>query len=315
MAAASASIIAALAVPWLWQPITVAAALAQTLRNAAQRHLTGDLGALGATLVRFLYGLPFALLWLLLLRGLTADEPLPALGLRFFLWTALGGIAQIAATAALLRVMAERNFALGVAYSKTEVIQVAIIGAVLLADPLSLAGLAAILVATAGVVLLSLPKGSRSLGAIAAGWTSRPALLGLASGTGFAISAAGFRGAALSLGIEAASAAAYTLAFAQLIQTVALGGWLLLRQRRVIIAVLRAWRVSLLAGFMGALASMLWFTAMAMEPVAHVRTLGLVELLFSYVVSARVFRERLSLMEVAGFVLLGLGLVGILRLN
>ena len=87
---------------------------------------------------------------------------------------------------------------------------------------------------------------------------------------------------------------------------------LLWRQRTVVIEVLRAWRVSLLAGAMGALGSACWFTAMAMEPVAHVRTLGLVELYFSYVVSQRFFRERLSPRELAGFILLALGLVGIL---
>jgi len=41
---------------WLWIPITLWAAFAQTLRNAAQRHLTADLGTLGATLVHQIPG-------------------------------------------------------------------------------------------------------------------------------------------------------------------------------------------------------------------------------------------------------------------
>src|SRR5258707_13739865 len=113
--------------PWLWMPITIGAALAQTLRNAAQRHLTSELGTLGATLVRFLYGLPFAVLWLLLLH-VQFDSTGPDINLHFLAWIVLGGMSQIVATALLLRVMAERNFALGVAYSKTEIVQVAIIG-------------------------------------------------------------------------------------------------------------------------------------------------------------------------------------------
>ncbi|MGA7984801.1 MAG: EamA family transporter, partial [Burkholderiales bacterium] len=92
-------------------------------------------------------------------------------------------------------------------------------------------------------------------------------------------------------------------------QTLLLGGWLLARNVEAVLRVLRAWRASLFAGFMGAAASAGWFTAMAIEPVAHVRTLGLVELLFSYVVSRRVFRERLSRVELAGIALLTLGLV------
>src|SRR5262249_31788153 len=112
---------------WLWIPITLCAALAQTLRNAAQRQLTKSLGTLGATLVRFLYGLPFALLGLggvPLIGGYALATP----NLAFAGWVVLGGLAQITATALLLRVMQERNFTLGVAYSKSELIQVAVFG-------------------------------------------------------------------------------------------------------------------------------------------------------------------------------------------
>jgi drug/metabolite transporter (DMT)-like permease len=178
----------------------------------------------------------------------------------------------------------------------------------------SLPAAAAIVVATMGVMLVSFPPGERTLRAFFVGWTSRTAMLGLASGGFFAISAVGYRGGALSLETPSVVlAAAATLVWAQAMQSVALGGWLLVRAPAVIQAVLRAWRVSLLAGLMGALASMGWFTAMAMEPVAHVRTLGLVELLFSYAISLKVFREKLGRMEVAGMALLVLGLVGILN--
>ena len=119
-------------------------------------------------------------------------------------------------------------------------------------------------------------------------------------------------GRALSLAAENAFiAAATTLIWAQTIQTVALGGWLLARNPATIGAVIRAWRVSLLAGMFGALASAGWFTAMALEPAAHVRTLGLVEVLFSYLVSLRLFRERLSALEITGLALLVLGVATI----
>jgi len=299
---------------WAWIPITLAAALAQTLRNAAQRHLTADLGALGATLVRFFYGLPFALAWLLIAwLAITPGQPLPGVTGSFLMWTVVASLTQIAATALLLRCMEERNFALGVAYAKTDVIQVALFGFVLLGDRIGIVPIIAILVATAGVVLVSLPSGARSAAAIAQGWTSRAALLGLGSGAAFAMAAVGYRGAALALMTSSiVLAAAYSLVAAQLLQTILLGGYLLWRQRTVVIEVLRAWRVSLLAGAMGALGSACWFTAMAIEPVANVRTLGLVELYFSYVVSQRFFRERLSPRELAGFILLALGLLGVL---
>ncbi len=306
-----------LGVAWAWIPITIAAALAQTLRNAAQRHLTGDLGALGATLVRFLYGLPFALAWLAVAWLVIAPTlPLPTITPAFLVWTVVAALSQIAATALLLRCMQERNFALGVAYAKTEIIQIAVFGLVLLGDPVHLVAIVSILVATTGVILVSLPADSRSLATVARGWASRAALLGLCSGAAFGMAAVGYRGSALALGTPSiVLAASYSLVWAQVFQTLLLGGYLLVREAPVVTAVLREWRVSMLAGSMGALGSACWFTAMAIEPVAHVRTLGLIELYFSYVVSRRVFRERLSGAELAGFVLLAIGVLGIVAMR
>jgi drug/metabolite transporter (DMT)-like permease len=296
-----------IATEWLWIPVTLWAAFAQTVRNAAQRHLTAELGTLGATLVRFLYGLPFAALWLLAVSIFTSSA-LPAANRPFLGWVALGAVSQIAGTAFLLRTMQERNFALGVAYSKTEILQVAVFGLAFLGDPLGPASIAAVLCGTLGVLLLS-PVG------LAGGWTSRSALLGLASGAGFALSAVGYRGAALALeGTPFLMAAAATLLAAQILQTLLLGGWMAAREFASVLRVLRAWRASLLAGFMGAAASAGWLTAFAIEPVAHVRTLGLVELVFSYAVSRRLFREKLSRRELGGMALLALGVILVLQL-
>lgn len=296
---------------WLWIPVTVWAAFAQTVRNAAQKSLTASLGTLGATLVRFLYGLPFALLWLAALCAWTG-EPVPQSGAAFWGWVALGGLSQIAATAFLLAAMQERNFALGVAYSKTEVLQLALLGAVFLGDALAPGAVLAVLAGTIGVMLLSPVDRERPLRTLLAGWTSKASLLGIASGAGFALAAVGYRGAALALpGAGFLMAAATALAAAQFLQTIALGGWLALREPAVIGRALREWRRSLLAGFMGAAASVGWFTAFALEPAAHVRTLGLVELVFSYLVSRRLFRERLTRLEVAGMSLLALAVAAI----
>lgn len=289
---------------WWWIPITVWAAFAQTVRNAAQRSLTAELGTLGATLVRFLYGLPFALLWFLCVESF-AKEQTPTPNIRFLGWVLIGAVSQIAATALLLRTMQERNFALGVAYSKSEVLQVALFAFVFLGDPVTLPLAVAVASGTGGVLLLS----SQGLKwGWARGWTTRPALLGLASGAGFALASVGYRGAALALDDTSfLMAAAFTLLLAQALQTLLLGGWLLARAPATVANVLRAWRRSLLAGFMGAAASAGWFTAFALEPAAHVRTLGLVELIFSYLVSLKLFRERLSGLELAGMALLVVG--------
>lgn len=302
-------------VAWAWVPIVVAAAMAQTARNAAQRSLTAQVGTLGATLVRFLYGLPFAALAVVLLQGFS-DAPLalPPFDAAFFGWVAFGAVSQIAATAFLLGAMKERNFIVAVAYSKTEVLQVALFAAVALHEVPAWMTLLAIGVASAGVLILSLPQRARAKPGEAAdparGWGGRVAMLGLASGAGFALSAVGYRGAALQMpGLSPWMAAGWAVLFAQALQSLLLGGWLALRSPEALSGIRRAWRISLLAGGMGALASLGWFTGFALRPAADVRMLGLVEVLFSYLVSRRLLREKLGLAEQAGLALVAIGLV------
>jgi drug/metabolite transporter (DMT)-like permease len=248
--------------------------------------------------VRFLYGLPYAILFLLVVSHFTGIA-YPRLNPVFWMWVTIGAISQTAATALLLRTMQERNFALGVAYSKTEVLQVAIFALVFLGDALTLPAVLAVVSGTIGVMLFS-PFEWKS-------FSSRTLLLGIGSGAAFAMSAVGYRGAALALDTNFLLAAACTLVAAQAISTVVLGGWMASREREKLLSVFKAWGKSQLPGFMGAAASAGWFTAFAIEPAAHVRTLGLVELVFSYLVSLKLFREKLTPRELGGMVLLALG--------
>jgi len=293
----------------LWIPVTVFAAFAQTVRNAAQRQLIVELGTLGATLVRFLYGLPFALAWLVVVAIVLRDAA-PHPTLAFYAWAFACGISQIAGTAFLLQTMRERNFAVGVAYSKTEVVQVAIFSLVLLGDRLNVPAALAVASGTAGVLLLAPADRERPFASLIEGLASRSALLGLACGAGMAMAAVCFRAATQVAGTPSfALAAAFTLVVAQALQTLMLGGWLCLRAPDVIVRTLKAWRASLFAGLMGAAASAAWFTAFAIQSVTYVRTVGLIEMLFSYVVSRRIFREHLSGREIAGMVLIVSGVV------
>ena len=294
---------------WLWIALTVGAAFAQTFRNAAQRHLTATLGTLGATLVRFLYGLPFTLLWLAAV-ALVGHFAWPALSALFVLWVVLAAVTQLIAAALLVQVMHERNFALGVAYSKTDIMLVAVFAFFMLGEAVAPMVATAIGVGTIGVMLLSPADPQHPFKALLTGWTTRSALLGLACGANFAFSGVSIRAASFALpDVHFALTAAIILFGAQLIQTLLLGGWLLARTPQTLVAIGREWRTSLFAGCMGATASIGWFTAVAIEPIAHVRTLGLVELLFGYVVSRRLFREKLSRREIGGMLLLTLGLV------
>lgn len=296
---------------WLWVPIVLWAALAQTARNAAQRSLVAQAGTLGATLARFLYGIPFAAACVLLLHALPATAaPVPAFGGAYFGWLLLGAVGQLAATAALLAAMKQRNFVVGVAYSKTDALQVALFGSLFLHELPAAVTLLAMALATAGVVLLSLPQKGPHLEGRA--WTSAAAWYGLASGAGFALSAVGYRGAALQLpGVPPWLTGAWGVLLAQSLQTVLLGGWLALKAPAALRATVTAWRVSTVAGAAGALASMGWFTAFALTTAANVRTLGMVEVVFSYLVSRRFLREKLVRMEQGGLALVVVGLLAL----
>src|SRR5271169_6959465 len=175
---------------WLWAVFTVIAAFTQTVRNAMQRELTGSLGAVGATHVRFLFGFPFALVFLGILLWWTG-APLPRPEPKFWLWVIDGAFAQVAATALMLAAMNERSFVVTIAYIKTEPIQVALFGLILLGDVVTWPMMIAIIVATSGVIIMSTKPGGM-VGGI------KPTLLGLASGGMFALSAIGYRGAILN---------------------------------------------------------------------------------------------------------------------
>ncbi|MCW5649530.1 MAG: DMT family transporter [Ramlibacter sp.] len=300
---------------YAWVPIVLWAALAQTARNAAQRSLVAQAGTLGATLARFAYGLPFAAAWVAVLHALPATvAAVPAFHAGYFAWLLLGAVSQLAATAFLLLAMKQRNFVVGVAYSKTDALQVALFATLFLRELPGWITLLAMGLATAGVVLLSLPRKAAAVpeGGVRA-WAGMAALYGLASGAGFALSAVGYRGAALQLpGVSPWLSGGWGVLWAQAIQTLLLGGWLAWRAPASLRAIATAWRVSVLAGSAGALASIGWFTAFALTSAANVRTLGMVEVVFSYAVSHRLLREKLAPAEQAGLLLVLAGVVSLL---
>jgi drug/metabolite transporter (DMT)-like permease len=290
------------AYPWLWIIFTVIAAAAQTVRNAMQRELTGTLGTLGATHVRFLFGFPFALVFLATLM-LWSGARLPHTGWAFWLWVLDGSAAQIAATALMLVAMGERSFVVTIAYLKTEPIQVAIFGLVFLGDAVTPLMMVAIVVATTGVVIMSTKPGGMVGGV-------NPTLLGLSSGSMFALSAIGYRGAILSLGLpNYMMAATFTLAIGLVATTIMLSLYLLLRAPGVMTAILKAWQRSMFAGFMGAFASQFWFLGFALTSAANVRTLALIEVLFAQLVARFAFGQRTTLREAGGMALVVAGVV------
>lgn len=287
---------------WSFIPIAVAAAALQTARNGLQRGLLDDVGPWGATLVRFLFGLPFALAWLGVVI-LWSDGAAVSLDGAFVACAIAGGIAQILATAALLIAMKRTSFALGTAFQNASLPLAAIAGLAFgdFLNPIAWAGIAA---ATAGLGVLSWPAGGIRDG----DW--RGAGYGLISGAAFAVSANMFREAGhLAAPGHAILGAAITLAAVQAVQILFLASYVGAREPNNLVKVVAAWRRSLGAGFFGAAASACWFTALALAPAGAVRAIGVVDMPMAAWAGGRWFRERLSLRVWLGGALTAAGVV------
>ena len=271
----------------IWIPITIAAAGFQVARNAAQRSVMGGAGPWGATLVRFLFGLPFATLFAAVAWAVTPGASAHAT-VWFWLACLAGAALQIGATAALLVAMQRSSFALGPAMQQSGLPFALVWGALLFGDKISAVTWLGGLIATAGLAALTWPRGGPPMkrGAV---------LAGLGSGAAFALCANCFRQASLVFDpVHPAVSALVTVMVVQALQTLALGGFLAVRNPEALVAVVKAWRRSLGAGFCGAAASGLWFTAMAMSPVGPVRAVGVIEMPMAALAGRRLFAERLT---------------------
>lgn len=295
------------AVPaWLWAVFTISASAAQTARNAMQRDLIATIGTAGATHVRFLFALPFASSFLLI-EWLVIGLPLPRPGWISLAWIVMGFSTQMIATALMLAAMRARSFVVTTAYTKTEPVLIALFGIVFLHEAPNLLVSLAIVTATAGVMLMSWPR--HVPGDEAAKRDFGPALTGLGAGAFFALSGVGYRGGITSLETPSfVLAASTTLVIGLIMQTIVILLHLSIFDRRTLKAIMGSWRPSLLAGFMGALASQFWFLAFAISTAAKVRTLALVEVPFAQIVSGRI-KQRTTAREFLGMALIVVGVV------
>lgn len=292
----------------IWFPVTVAAAIFQTLRFMLQKFLSASaLSPAGATFARFAYSAPLVVLALALYLGATGRS-LPELSAQFWGFAVIGGLSQILATICVVALFKQRNFAVGITFKKTEVIQTALVGLILLGEGISLGGFLAILLGLGAVLILSKPPQGQGV------WwqnlTNRASQLGLGSGVLFAFSAVSYRGASLQLSeTEAALRAGVTLAVVTSLQMIAMALWLLWRDRAELRAVWATRRTGIFVGLTSMGGSFCWFLAFTLQNAAYVKALGQVELVFSMLASVLFFKETITKRELAGIALLGLSIL------
>ncbi|MBL6954389.1 MAG: EamA family transporter [Alphaproteobacteria bacterium] len=297
---------------WIWIPITFLAAFMQAARTAGQKYLTKDFSAVGASYIRFLWGLPFALAYLLFLKQLGSHQ-LPTMGWEFFLFAALCGLSQIAATVLLVFLFSLRNFAIGSTYARTEALLTAVLGATVFHEAIAGAGWIAIALGAVGVVLINLARTGIAGETLLRRLFQPAAGVGLTAGLGFAGASLFLRQASLSLGLDDwLYAAALTLVTVLLIQTAIMSAYMLLRARDQFTAMAPNWRGCLFVGITSVIGSAGWFTAMTIERAAYVKALGQVELLFTLALSVLFFKERSTPKELVGMAIVAGSIVVLL---
>jgi drug/metabolite transporter (DMT)-like permease len=292
--------------PWIL--ITIGAATAQTLRFMLQKRLKGmALSTAGATFARFVYSSPLVAMIAVIYANSTG-QGLPSLPMSFWPYMLAGGTSQILATMCVVALFSHRNFAVGITFKKTEVLLSALFGFIILGDTFTALTILAMLIGLGGVLLLSDPPGG------AGPWHqrifNRATALGLGAGVLFGISGNGYRGASLSLADgDVFYRAIVTLACVTAFQTIAMAIWLAWRERGEIMRVLSAWRVAGLVGVTSMIGSICWFTAFTLQNAAYVNAVGQIELLFSLLIGAFVFGEKVTAREWQGLLLLTLSII------
>ncbi len=292
----------------MWIIATLSAAFFQTLRFMLQKHLsTAGLSAGGSTFARFVFAAPVVVILLAFYlpgRGVA----LPHIGGSFLPYAVAGGAAQILATVCVVILFSHRNFAVGITFKKTEVIQTALAGFLILGEGIAVAGLFAILIGLIGVLVLSDMPALK--GGLLRRMGNRATALGLLSGAFFAISAVCYRGASLEVGSpDPLLRAGITLCAVLLFQVVALGAYLRGFERGEITRVIYSWRVAGWVGLTSMAGSMSWFTAVTLMNAAYVNALGQIELIFAILASVLFFKERITAREGIGIALISLSVL------
>jgi drug/metabolite transporter (DMT)-like permease len=291
----------------MWVVVTLFAAVFQTSRTALQHRLRALLSVSGAGFVRYVYGAPIAIGAVVMARLVGVN--LPLIGPGFWWKIACGGLAQIVATVLLIRAFDARNFAVGTVFSKTEVVQVALFSLVFLGEGLHLGGYVAIGVCLVGVALL-VTKGKRFSSAML---TDGAALYGSLAGGLFGLAAVSIRAATKNLsGASAPMKALVALAVMNSFQTVVHGSYLALREPGQAKLALVHWRSSAIVGVLSVCGSACWALAFVLQNAARVRTLGQIELVFTFAISRFWFKDQHVKSEYLASALVLAGVAGVI---
>lgn len=284
-----------------WVLFTLGAVVMQTFRNTLQSQLSANVSTSGVTLARFLFAPPIALVYLLVLYGVSA-QVIPDFTFEFVLLVLIASVMQIAATSLMVILFKQKNFAVGAGLAKSEALVAGVLGTLFFGSQLSLFGWLGIFVGAAAVFVLSGggKKGELSLKTI---------IIGLACGTCFALTSLFVREASHLLSVPFPHSAAWVLLWVLCIQTTLLVSYIAVKDKSTFVALRKNAKMTLATSATSCLGSICWFSAMALHHVAYVKTLGQIEVLFTILVATFWLKSKVKKHEVIGLLLIAVAAI------
>ena len=297
---------------FIWIFAAIFAAACQTARSAFQKNMISKLGEYGAAYIRFCYALPFTtLIWLTWIS--IPSNNIPDLSIYSIVMCLVGSIFQVLFTYVLMKVFSHKNFATGIAFSKTEVILIAGLEIILLSAAFSISIMFGIILGVISVLLLSYAKKADSVSKtfilLLKSIMSIGTLVGLLSGLLLAGSVVAFRVSIISVDAPLLDKSLFISFIAIVFQTIFVGFYLFINKKNEFQAVIKYWKPSLPAGLCGTGATFGWFVAFGLTTAAEVRAVGQIELIFSILLSVLFFKEKIKKTELTGIILLGLSIL------
>ncbi|AQS39432.1 EamA-like transporter family [Shewanella psychrophila] len=285
----------------MWIFFTFLAAFMQAWRNAFQSQLSKEVKVAGVTLARFLWAGPIAALYLGCLY-IWRPVGLPDISFEFGLYVLGASATQILATVLLVNLFKLKNFAVGAGLAKSEALVAAILGVLFFGTQLTGLGWVGVLIGGVAVFMMSSAKGLREL-------SFKTASIGLACGTGFALTSLWVRQASLILDLPFPHSAAWVLLFVITIQTLVLLAYLLITDKQTLAAVIERPRLTLLTSTTSCLGSIGWFSAMSLQAVPYVKTLGQIEVFFTLFIAMFWLKQKVKIKDMLALVLIALAAV------
>lgn len=284
-----------------WIFFTLLAAFMQAWRNAFQSKLSQTAHTSGVTLARFVLAWPIAGLYLYLLYVFN-PQAIPDFNLDFWLYVGIASIMQIVATALMVVLFKQKNFAIGAGLAKSEALVAGVLGTLFFGSQLTSLGWFGIILGTLAVFILSgvLQKGEFHI---------KTVLIGLACGTSFALTSLYVREASHSLDLAFPHSAAWVLFIVICIQTLILSSYIFFKEPQAFSELLKQPKLTIAISFTSCIGSIGWFSAMALQYVAYVKTLGQIEVLFTILVAMLWLKQPPKRNELIGLTLISVAAV------